>query len=210
MRFAHRGDHVRADQENTLSAFRRALRRMDGFECDVRLSRDGIPVLVHDATLERTHGVDRGVDRMTADELADEGVPMLEEALGLLCTRSGAGKGAILDLKTAELTLMRKASHIAQRLKVRPSALTFLVWNRMRAAPPTRATVLRAVDYSFRTHHPHVDGVACKYDGSPENIRCIDRALEAGLEVNLWPPEPRNLKDMVERYGDSCSLTVGI
>lgn len=210
MRFAHRGVHVRADEENTLSAFRRALRTMDGFECDVRLSRDGVPVLVHDATLERTHGIDRRVDRMTADELADAGVPTLEEALGLLRTTSGVEKGAILDLKTSEQTLIRKASHLARRLRVRPSALTFLVWNRLRAPPPTHATVLRAVDYSFRTHHPHVDGLACKYDGGLENVRCIDRALEAGLEVNLWPPNPSDLDDMVERYGDSCSLTVGI
>ena len=51
---AHRGAGKLAP-ENTLAAFRRGLAhgyRM--FECDVKLSRDGVPFLLHDATLERT------------------------------------------------------------------------------------------------------------------------------------------------------------
>ena len=49
--YAHRGVHRRVCEENTIPAFRRAIRSMDGFECDVRLSRDRVPVVVHDATL---------------------------------------------------------------------------------------------------------------------------------------------------------------
>ncbi len=51
---AHRGAGKLAP-ENTLAAFRVGARhgyRM--FECDVKLSRDGVPFLMHDATLERT------------------------------------------------------------------------------------------------------------------------------------------------------------
>ncbi len=51
---AHRGAGVLAP-ENTLAAFQRGARhgfRM--FECDVKLSADGVPFLLHDATLERT------------------------------------------------------------------------------------------------------------------------------------------------------------
>lgn len=51
---AHRGAGKLAP-ENTLAAFRVGARygyRM--FECDVKLSSDGIPFLMHDATLERT------------------------------------------------------------------------------------------------------------------------------------------------------------
>jgi glycerophosphoryl diester phosphodiesterase len=57
---AHRGAGKLAP-ENTLAAFRLGAQhgyRM--FECDVKLSADGIPFLLHDATLERTtsgHGV---------------------------------------------------------------------------------------------------------------------------------------------------------
>ena len=57
---AHRGAGKLAP-ENTLAAFRLgASLGYRAFECDVKLSADGVPFLLHDATLERTtngHGI---------------------------------------------------------------------------------------------------------------------------------------------------------
>ena len=51
---AHRGAGKLAP-ENTLAAFRRgAAFGFRAFECDVKLSADGVPFLLHDATLQRT------------------------------------------------------------------------------------------------------------------------------------------------------------
>ncbi len=51
---AHRGAG-RLAPENTLAAFRLgAALGYRAFECDVKLSADGVPFLLHDATLERT------------------------------------------------------------------------------------------------------------------------------------------------------------
>ena len=51
---AHRGAGKLAP-ENTLAAFRvGASHGYRGFECDVKLSADGVPFLLHDAVLERT------------------------------------------------------------------------------------------------------------------------------------------------------------
>ena len=51
---AHRGAG-RLAPENTLAAFRvGASHGFRAFECDVKLSADGVPFLLHDATLERT------------------------------------------------------------------------------------------------------------------------------------------------------------
>ena len=51
---AHRGAGKLAP-ENTLAAFRLgAAHGYQAFECDVKLSADGLPFLLHDATLERT------------------------------------------------------------------------------------------------------------------------------------------------------------
>ena len=53
-RIAHRGAGKLAP-ENTLAAFRLgAAHGYRAFECDVKLSADGVPFLLHDATLERT------------------------------------------------------------------------------------------------------------------------------------------------------------
>jgi len=51
---AHRGAG-RLAPENTLAALREGARHgWRAFECDVKLSADGVPFLLHDATLERT------------------------------------------------------------------------------------------------------------------------------------------------------------
>jgi glycerophosphoryl diester phosphodiesterase len=60
-----------AAPENTLAAFERGITDgANGLELDVHLSRDGVPVVHHDAQLERTTNLVGAIDRYTADELA--------------------------------------------------------------------------------------------------------------------------------------------
>lgn len=66
----HRGASQVAP-ENTLAAFERALQDgADGIEFDVRLARDGVPVIIHDATLKRTAGLDAQIAALSSSELA--------------------------------------------------------------------------------------------------------------------------------------------
>jgi glycerophosphoryl diester phosphodiesterase len=105
----HRGASWDAP-ENTLAAFRLALAQgADGVEFDVRLARDGVPVVIHDATLKRTASIEGHVRDLTSaelrrldaatwfnrlrpdlarDEYSREGVPTLDETLALLGPRS--------------------------------------------------------------------------------------------------------------------------
>ncbi|MGH9966639.1 MAG: glycerophosphodiester phosphodiesterase [Pyrinomonadaceae bacterium] len=65
----HRGAATLAP-ENTLRAFERAMQDgADGIEFDVRLSRDGVPVVIHDATLARTGLINELVAELTWEEL---------------------------------------------------------------------------------------------------------------------------------------------
>jgi glycerophosphoryl diester phosphodiesterase len=65
----HRGASAVAP-ENTLAAFEAAIAaEADGIEFDVRLTRDGIPVVIHDDTLRRTAGVAKRVDELTLEDL---------------------------------------------------------------------------------------------------------------------------------------------
>lgn len=65
----HRGASAHAP-ENTLAAFDQALRDgADGIEFDVRLARDGVPILFHDATLRRTCRREGLVESLASDEL---------------------------------------------------------------------------------------------------------------------------------------------
>lgn len=78
--FAHRGYHADVP-ENTLAAFEAAVKRgVDGIETDLRFTRDGLPVLFHDARVG--DGVE--VAALTRAELAmatGHAIPTLAEAL---------------------------------------------------------------------------------------------------------------------------------
>jgi len=115
---AHRGASGSAP-ENTLPAFRLAVEQgADAFEFDVRLTLDGVPVLLHDATLDRTTNrtgllrtftleqlrlVDAGV-RFTGDRGrsypfrgADVRIPTLQEVL-----RAFPEMPCMVEIKEAE------------------------------------------------------------------------------------------------------------
>lgn len=69
--YAHRGlfDNKSDAPENSLAAFRLAVENGYGIEMDVQLSKDGIPVVFHDASLKRMCGVDGKVWEYTLAEL---------------------------------------------------------------------------------------------------------------------------------------------
>ncbi len=93
---AHRGNS-NAAPENTLSALSSAIDvKADGAEIDVRMTKDGEIVLMHDSKLLRTAGVNSHVNQLNYSELSDidvgswfspefkgERIPTLMEALDL-------------------------------------------------------------------------------------------------------------------------------
>ena len=67
---SHRGESVDAP-ENTLAAYRLAAARgVNGIECDVYTSSDGVPICLHDDTFARTCGVDKRPSEMTWAEIS--------------------------------------------------------------------------------------------------------------------------------------------
>lgn len=106
---AHRGWSGIAP-ENTISAFRLALEeeKIDGIELDVHLSSDGIPVVIHDFTLDRTTNSEGMVLDYTIKQLKEfdagswfdnnfkgEKIPTLEEVFQLV----GKKKKLFIELK---------------------------------------------------------------------------------------------------------------
>jgi glycerophosphoryl diester phosphodiesterase len=79
----HRGSPLEAP-ENTLRSFVLAREHgADGVELDVRLARDGTPVVIHDATLDRTTpawGEVAGYDWPALQQLTASQLPSLEQA----------------------------------------------------------------------------------------------------------------------------------
>ena len=94
---AHRGFSSIAP-ENTLAAFELAIARgADSIEFDIQLSADGVPVVFHDATLDRITGVSGKVretnlselqtlnaGKWFSDEFSRKKIPTFKEALAIL------------------------------------------------------------------------------------------------------------------------------
>ena len=89
LRLAHRGDW-RAATENTVPALLAAMAipGCDGLEIDVRMSADGVPVVIHDDTLQRVQGRPERVSDLAATVLEDLGVPTLAAVLGAVPRRA--------------------------------------------------------------------------------------------------------------------------
>jgi len=77
---AHRGYHAAAP-ENTLAAFEAAIMvGASGIETDVRISRDGVPVLIHDRVIASGETV-ADLTRTELEQAAGHEIPTLDEAL---------------------------------------------------------------------------------------------------------------------------------
>ena len=98
----HRGASAAAP-ENTMAAFREAIAvGADGIEFDVRLTKDGVPVVIHDSTLRRTGGLNQRIADLSWQELskvdvggwfkpgsfANETVPLLSDVFTLFAANS--------------------------------------------------------------------------------------------------------------------------
>ena len=120
----HRGASAVAP-ENTMAAFRKAIESgADGIEFDVRLSRDGVPVIIHDDTLRRTGLRPERVSDLSAEELLnvdagswfslarglstddyrDEKIPSLRQLLEVFSTNNAL---LYLELKCATSEIPR-------------------------------------------------------------------------------------------------------
>ncbi|MFQ6084893.1 MAG: glycerophosphodiester phosphodiesterase [Candidatus Bathyarchaeia archaeon] len=85
---AHRGASA-YEPENTIRAIKKAIELgADAVEVDVRLSKDGQPVVIHDSIVDRTTNGSGPVASMTLEELRaldagkGERIPTLEEVIG--------------------------------------------------------------------------------------------------------------------------------
>lgn len=91
MIFAHRGLADDKFPENSKVAFTNTINYNIGAELDVRLSKDGVPVVFHDETLKRMCGDSRKISDVSFVELnsmrlngTDNTIPSLEEVLELI------------------------------------------------------------------------------------------------------------------------------
>jgi glycerophosphoryl diester phosphodiesterase len=203
LRLAHRGDWRRAP-ENTIAAFLAALDvpGCDGLEFDVRAASRGVPVVIHDETLERVQRVAGRVGDMSADELARHGVPTLEEVLVAVPRRAfldvelkgDPGRGAV-DVLTAGRGPRLERAVVSS---FEPATL-----ERVGRLAPSWPRWLNTVDLSEErvalAQRLECRGIAAEWHAIVP--RSAGRVRDAGLELAAWTVRRSPTFARLERLG---------
>ncbi len=206
LNLGHRGAPERAP-ENTIPAFLKAMEAgADGVELDVRLSRDGAVVVMHNCTVDKTTDGRGRVSERTLAELKtlDSGswfspdftgtrIPTLEEVLEILPkdayinieTKSRAVTGALLEQKVAALIECHRLYDRAIVSSFNPFSLIRI--KRMNRRIPVGMLYLPVVPVLPRFNlinlikpealHPYYKKVSAAY---------MTQARARGYRVNVW------------------------
>ncbi len=223
---AHRGASA-ARPEHTLAAYELALEEgADGLECDVRLTRDGHLVCVHDRTVDRTSSGTGVVSEMTLDDLSaldfgadGEPVLTLAELITLALdhtsrptklfieTKHPVRYGGLVEAKVlAELARFGLASP-ASADHSRAVVMSFsaaAVW-RIRRSAPLLPTVL------LGEASRHLGGGAATTVGATaigpsvqtlrEHPDLVDRAAASGRATYCWTVDDRDDVELCRDLG---------
>ena len=208
--FAHRGGS-KIGPENTLAAFDRGLSAgADGLELDVHLSRDGIVVVHHDVTLDRTTRAKGLLKARTAADLATLDVPRLSDVLARY-----PKTGIIIELKEprpelagAVINDVRQAGAI-DRVCLGSFSLTAL--RAARAIAPDVATSGARFEVRMALYRSwiHLSPGRVPYralqvpetSGSTRVVspRFVKLAHQAGIAVQVWTvDEPGDIRRLLE------------
>ena len=203
LRLAHRGDWRHAP-ENSIAALEAALGvpGCDGVEFDVRLSSDGVPVLLHDETLQRVQGRPEPVDEVPARQLEDLGVPTLADALQAIPHRSAINvdlKG-LHDRTVVEVLASGRGPGLVNGVvsSFEPETL-----ERVAGLAPAWPRWLNAHDLSAATIHraAQLECQAVSVDFHAIDHGSVAAARAAGLEVAAWTVRRRTTYGRLQRLG---------
>jgi glycerophosphoryl diester phosphodiesterase len=202
--FAHRGASAHAP-ENTMRAFHIAEQLgADGMEFDVQLTKDGVPVVIHDELLKRTTGANGYVFEKTWEEIqsldagswfgrefAGEKIPSLEEVIAEFGGRMYLNielKNSYFDMPGLEEKTIELIRRYGVEQQVIVSSFHHGSMQRFRELAPDIPTgllydcvIVGAADYSRRLGasaiHPFFATI------KPE---IVQEAHAKGLQVNVW------------------------
>lgn len=205
---AHRGGSHEFE-ENTLAAFRASYERgIRGFETDVRMTKDGVLVILHDDSLNRTHNCQGAVEHQTAAELKGvtskkgESFLFLDDLLAFFADKPGCYLE--LEMKTSNKDLYpdsridefcRKLVAAAQARKPSSSTYIFTSFDErpLRAvhaiAPKAPMCLIEGKPASAafiqRAKSIGADRIGCQLKGTSRTA--VEEAHKAGLLVSVWP-----------------------
>ena len=197
---AHRGGSALAP-ENTLAAFRRALRwwRADLLEIDVQPTRDGHALVIHDPTVDRTTDGTGRVADLTAAELKrlDAGFRFTPDGGATFPFR---GRGVVLSTLREVLTELPDAR---VNVEVKDARAQQAVWDTVHDLGAQHRVLVAAGDRRNRTRFTRYTGPT---SASAQEMYAFYALHLARLSRRLWTP-PVDAFQMPERHNGRQVLT---
>lgn len=210
----HRGAAAYAP-ENTLASFREARRRgATWVEIDVKLTADGVPIVMHDSSLKRTMGVDRLVAETPRAELPGD-VPTFEEAIACFAE---LGLGCNVEIKPCEGREAETARSTVETLgRCWPASLPPPLLSSFkdaslaaaRAAAPdfARAILLDAIGEDWRTRAEAVGAVGVNTNGKRLTaVQAVD-IRKAGYVLSVYTINDGDVARALVGMGVDCVIT---
>ncbi len=205
---AHRGGAYEFE-ENTMEGFEACYERgIRGFETDIRMTKDGVLVLLHDDSLDRTHNASGPVEEKTADELKGvrtnkgQAFLLLEDYLKYFQNKPGVYLE--LEMKTSNKNLYpdtRIAEYCdklyAMASKYKPANSDYLftsfderplvVMRTLDANWPIAIIASQPLSLEFieRANRLHATHIACQISGTSR--KWVQEAQKLGYKINGWP-----------------------
>jgi glycerophosphoryl diester phosphodiesterase len=212
----HRGIPV-LYKENTLQSLLAPFSfGADGIETDVRLTKDGVPVLIHDETLTNFCGTDVGVSDLTLAELREyksdgETVPTLEEflkfapknrCLNIEIKEYEAGELSVLICRKfyeGEIIFSSFNHHLINELKEKYNGLKFGYLFDEQHASMSDEEIFALFDKN--TYSAHLPVVGLLY--FPERLLNIIKELKRReIKIVLWTVNDKNDIAKISEYVD--------
>ncbi len=210
----HRGAAAYAP-ENTLASFREAHRRgATWVEIDVKLTRDGVPIVMHDASLKRTMGIDRLVAEMPRAELPAD-VPTFEEAIACFAE---LGLGCNVEIKPCEGREQETARVAVETLRrswparLPPPLLSSfkdisLAAAREAAPEFARAILIDDIQDGWRTRADAVGAVGVNTSGKRLTAPHAVEIRAAGLALSVYTINDGAVAKALVGMGVHCVIT---
>ncbi len=210
----HRGAAAYAP-ENTLASFREARRRgATWVEIDVKLTRDGVPIVMHDASLERTMAIDRLVADMSRAELPAD-VPTFEEAIACFAE---LGLGCNVEIKPCQGREQETARVTVETLRrswpahLPPPLLSSFKDASLAAARDSapefaRAILIDDIQDSWRTRAEAVGAVGVNTSGRRLTAPRAVEILAAGYTLSVYTINDGAIARALVGMGVHCIIT---
>ncbi|SKA32343.1 glycerophosphoryl diester phosphodiesterase [Enhydrobacter aerosaccus] len=210
----HRGAAAYA-LENTLESFREARRRgATWVEIDVKLTADNVPILMHDASLKRTMGIDRLVAETRAADLPRE-VPTFEAAID--CFRE-LGLGCNVEIKPCEGREVETARVAVETLRRQwPATLpapllssfkdTSLSAARDAAPEFARAILIDEIANDWRARAEAVGAVGVNTNGKRLTVPRAVEIRKAGYLLSVYTINDGEVARLLMGLGVQCVIS---